>query len=189
MSESGTESLHRRIAALEAEVARLRGTPAGQREAELRLITDALPVLVAYLDRDYTYRFNNRHYETWFGRGVETLVGRHAREVIGPEIFVPRRSDLGRALSRQGRPRPWAGQGQTVLAIDDEPTVRMRVTEVPKNFGYAASEAAGLTMLGSDVRLDLLVTDIGLPGGMNGRQMADAGRIVRPGLTPLTSSS
>ena len=152
-------------------------------------------MLVAYLDRDDTDRFNNRHSETWFGRGVETRVGRHAREVIGPEIFVPRRFDLGRAPSRRGRPRsrPRAGQGQTVLAIDDEPTVWMRVTEVPEGLGFAASEAAdraaGLTMLGSDVRLDLRVMDIGLPGGMNGRQMADAGRIVRPGLTPLTSSS
>ncbi|WP_156394042.1 MULTISPECIES: hypothetical protein [unclassified Methylobacterium] len=52
MSDPGTEDLHRRIAALEAELARLRGAPAAQREAELRLITDALPVLVAYLDRD-----------------------------------------------------------------------------------------------------------------------------------------
>ena len=52
MSDPGTEDLHRRIAALESEVARLRGAPAARREPGLRLITDALPVLVAYLDRD-----------------------------------------------------------------------------------------------------------------------------------------
>jgi PAS domain S-box-containing protein len=99
LSDPGTEGLHRRIAALEAEVARLRGTPAGQREAELRLITDALPVLVAYLDRGYIVRFNNRDYETRFGRGVETLVGRHARAVLGAEMFAQSRPDMDRALA------------------------------------------------------------------------------------------
>ncbi|MCJ2054107.1 ATP-binding protein [Methylobacterium sp. J-070] len=81
---------------------------------------------------------------------------------------------------------PRAEQGQTVLIVDDEPTVRMLVTEVLEDLGYTAIEAAdgatGLKVLRSDVRIDLLVTDVGLPGGMNGRQMADAGRVVRPGL-------
>ncbi|MGU3362025.1 PAS domain-containing protein [Methylobacterium sp. M6A4_1b] len=99
MSIPETEGLHRRIAALEAEVARLRSAPAERGEAELHLITDALPVLVAYLDRDYTYRFNNRYYEIWFGRGVETLVGRHAREVLGDAVFAQRRPDMDRALA------------------------------------------------------------------------------------------
>ncbi len=40
-------------------------------------------------------------------------------------------------------------------------------------------------MLRSDVRIDLLITDVGLPGGMNGRQVADAGRALRPGLKVL----
>ena len=72
-----------------------------------------------------------------------------------------------------------------LVEITTSPLTSSAVTEVPKNFGYAASEAAGLTMLGSDVRLDLLVTDIGLPGGMNGRQMADAARVSRPDLKVL----
>ena len=84
---------------------------------------------------------------------------------------------------------PRAGQGETVLVVDDEPTVRMLVTEVLEELGYAAVEAAdgasGLRVLQSDVRIDLLVTDVGLPGGMNGRQMADAARISRPGLKVL----
>jgi CheY-like chemotaxis protein len=84
---------------------------------------------------------------------------------------------------------PRAEQGQTVLVVDDEPTVRMLVTEVLEDLGYTAIEAAdgaaGLKVLRSDVRIDLLVTDVGLPGGMNGRQMADAGRVVRPDLKVL----
>ncbi len=84
---------------------------------------------------------------------------------------------------------PCAGQGETVLVVDDEPTVRMLVTEVLEDLGYTAIEAAdgpaGLKVLRSDVRIDLLVTGVGLPGGMNGRQVADAGRAVRPELRVL----
>ncbi|MGF3024541.1 ATP-binding protein [Methylobacterium aquaticum] len=84
---------------------------------------------------------------------------------------------------------PRAEQGETVLVVDDEPTVRMLVAEVLEDLGYTAIEAAdgaaGLTVLQSDARIDLVVTDVGLPGGMNGRQMADAGRARRPGLKVL----
>jgi PAS domain S-box-containing protein len=81
------------------------------------------------------------------------------------------------------------GDGETVLIIDDEPTVRMLVAEVLSDLGYNALEAddgaSGLKVLNSDARIDLLVTDVGLPGGLNGRQVADAGRSVRPGLKVL----
>ena len=84
---------------------------------------------------------------------------------------------------------PRAKHGETVLVVDDEVTVRMLVTEVLADLGYAAVEAAdgasGLKVLQSDIRIDLLVTDVGLPGGMNGRQMADAACRIRPGLKVL----
>jgi CheY-like chemotaxis protein len=84
---------------------------------------------------------------------------------------------------------PRAEDGQTVLVVDDESTVRMLVTEVLDDLGYTAIEAgdgaAGLKLLQSDVRIDLLVTDVGLPGGMNGRQVADAARVIRPNLKVL----
>lgn len=80
-------------------------------------------------------------------------------------------------------------QGETVLVVDDEPTVRMLATDVLEERGYsvieAADGAAGLKVLQSDVRIDLLVTDVGLPGGLNGRQMADAARTIRPRLQVL----
>jgi len=67
--------------------------------------------------------------------------------------------------------------------------VRMLVIEVLEELGYAALEAAdgasGLKILQSNARIDLLVTDVGLPGGINGRQMADAARVTRPGLRVL----
>jgi CheY-like chemotaxis protein len=84
---------------------------------------------------------------------------------------------------------PRSEQGETVLVVDDEPTVRMLVNDILEDLGYtaieAADSAAGLKVLQSDVRIDLLVTDVGLPGGMNGRQMADAGRVTRPDLKVL----
>jgi CheY-like chemotaxis protein len=76
-----------------------------------------------------------------------------------------------------------------VLVVDDEPTVRMLVTDLLRELGYVIIEAAdgagGLEVLHSDARIDLLVTDVGLPGGMNGRQLADAARVQRPALKVL----
>jgi PAS domain S-box-containing protein len=82
-----------------------------------------------------------------------------------------------------------SGKVATVLIVDDEPTVRMLVIDILQHLGFAWIEAAdsatGLKVLQSDARIDLLVSDVGLPGGMNGRQMADAGRVGRPGLQVL----
>jgi PAS domain S-box-containing protein len=81
------------------------------------------------------------------------------------------------------------GAGETVLVIDDEPTVRMLIVEVLQEAGYTAIEAedgpSGLKILQTDARIDLLITDVGLPGGMNGRQVADAAREFRPDLKVL----
>ncbi|HEX2631949.1 MAG TPA: PAS domain S-box protein, partial [Bradyrhizobium sp.] len=82
-----------------------------------------------------------------------------------------------------------AGGGEVVLVIDDDPTIRMLVGEVLAESGYAVIEApdgpAGLKVLDSNARIDLLITDVGLPGGMNGRQVADAARVSRPNLKIL----
>jgi PAS domain S-box-containing protein len=81
------------------------------------------------------------------------------------------------------------GCGETILIVDDEPTVRMLITEVLAEAGYVPIEAidgvSGLKVLQSNVRIDLLISDVGLPGGINGRQMADTARLGRPGLPIL----
>lgn len=78
--------------------------------------------------------------------------------------------------------------GQTVLVIEDEPLVRMLVLDALDELGYNALEAndgpSGLRILQSPQRVDLLITDIGLPG-LNGRQVADAARVGRPELKVL----
>jgi PAS domain S-box-containing protein len=81
------------------------------------------------------------------------------------------------------------GFGETVLVVDDEVTVRMLVAEVLSESFYTVLEAgdgaSALKLLESDSRVDLMITDVGLPGGMNGRQVADAARVLRPGLKVL----
>jgi CheY-like chemotaxis protein len=100
-------------------------------------------------------------------------------------IYLPRHSGTAEEETELKKPRPVAraARGETVLIADDEPTVRMLITEVLEELGYSAIEvadsASGLQVLQSDVRIDLLITDVGLPGSMNGRQMAEAGRQCR----------
>ncbi|MGO4573245.1 PAS domain S-box protein [Microvirga sp. 2TAF3] len=83
---------------------------------------------------------------------------------------------------------PQSGSGEIVLVVEDEPVVRSLIVDVLKELGYHALEAAdgpaGLKVLRSKRRIDLLVTDVGLPG-MNGRQLADAAREHRPDLKVL----
>jgi PAS domain S-box-containing protein len=106
-------------------------------------------------------------------------------------LYLPRH--YGQAMDKPEEPSlaklPQATAGQTVLVVDDEPSVRMLINEVLNEVGYdvieAADGAAGLKILQSDMRVDLLITDVGLPGGMNGRQMADTARVARPGLKIL----
>ena len=106
-------------------------------------------------------------------------------------IYLPRHSEEASALEDYELPtNPNApGDGEVVLVIDDDPIIRMLVAEILSDSGYAVIEApdgpAGLKVLESNARIDLLITDVGLPGGMNGRQVADAARLGRPGLKVL----
>ena len=75
---------------------------------------------------------------------------------------------------------------RTVLVVDDEPTIRMLVCELLEEMGHVTLEAddgpTAVTLLDSNAAIDLLITDVGLPGGLNGRQVADAARVTRPDL-------
>lgn len=82
-----------------------------------------------------------------------------------------------------------ANGGDTVLLVDDEPLIRMVAVEALEELGYTVLEAGegatALKLLNADRPIDLLITDVGLPGGMNGRQLADAARVKRPDLKVL----
>jgi len=105
-------------------------------------------------------------------------------------IYLPRHDGAAEVAAEQsGGSSATGGSGQTVLVIDDEATIRHLVDEVLDELGYtvigAADGAAGIKVLQSDARIELLITDVGLPNGMNGRQVADAARAIRPGLKVL----
>jgi PAS domain S-box-containing protein len=70
-----------------------------QREAELRLVADALPALVSYIDADERYRFVNKAYQDWFGHDRATIEGRRVREVVGDEAYQAIAAHVARALS------------------------------------------------------------------------------------------
>jgi PAS domain S-box-containing protein len=119
------------------------------------------------------------HIDSMVGRGttVWLYLPRHLGDdeatLPSPDASAPRR----------------ATHGETVLVVDDEPTVRMLVNEILIDLGYSAIEAKdgveALEILRSNRRIDLLVTDIGLPGGIDGRQLGAAARSCRPGLRIL----
>ncbi|MFY9314382.1 MAG: PAS domain S-box protein [Burkholderiales bacterium] len=83
-------------------------------EAQLRLITDHVPAIISYLDRDLRYRFTNRRFEEAFGRAPGDVLGRHLREVVGEADYGPiedhfREALNGRAVSYQRTQRTAAG--------------------------------------------------------------------------------
>ena len=86
-------------------------------------------------------------------------------------------------------PPPRAEARGTILVVDDERSIRMLITEALADLGYASIEAgdgaAALKVLQSEASINLMITDVGLPNNLNGRQVADAGRALRPQLKVL----
>jgi CheY-like chemotaxis protein len=135
------------------------------------------------------------------GLGLSMIYG--FAEQSGGRVEV--RSSLGRGttmslyLPRDFQPEPFieapsairddGSLHRTILVVDDEETIRTLVVEVLQGLGHTViavdSAASALEVLRSTAHIDLLITDVGLPGGMNGRQVADIGRVVRVGLKVL----
>jgi PAS domain S-box-containing protein len=115
--------------------------------------------------------------ETMPGRGtsIRLCLPRHEGVPEADQTSSPNRDGI-------------AATGETVLVVEDEPVVRGVIIEMLHDQGYqtreAADGAAGLQILQLNKPVDLLLTDIGLPG-MNGRQLADQARELRPDLKVL----
>jgi PAS domain S-box-containing protein len=60
-------------------------------EHRLRLVTDNVPALISYVDKDERYKFNNAGYKEWFGVEAQAMAGKHMREVLGEENYRIRR--------------------------------------------------------------------------------------------------
>ncbi len=107
----------------------------------------------------------------------------HSKEGLGTTVTIYLPRHLGVASKpAEGDVLP-AGHSQAnavVLLVEDEPNVRMFLVNVLEEMGCtvlaAGDGASGLNILDSQTRIDLLVSDVGLPGGINGRQLADAAR-------------
>jgi PAS domain S-box-containing protein len=101
-------------------------------------------------------------------------------------IYLPRHlgGDAGEDDVADVAATPRSADHETILVVDDEPLVRMVAVEILEELGYHVLEAGdgptALKIINSGQPIDLLVTDVGLPGGMNGRQLADAVRAERP---------
>jgi PAS domain S-box-containing protein len=116
---------------------------------------------------------------------IESKLGRGT----SVRLYLPRHyGDSTAERASAVKPAEQAATGETVLVVEDEPVVRGVIVEMLEEQGYRTLEAvdgpSGLHILRNDERIDLLVTDVGLPG-MNGRQLADQARETRPGLKIL----
>ncbi|MFS8441140.1 response regulator [Xanthomonas campestris pv. raphani] len=102
-------------------------------------------------------------------------------------LLLPRGLTVGEALPPPPPNAP-RGRSQRILLVDDTDVVRMMVSEVLSDAGYHVIEAenadGALAQLRVDAQIDMVVSDVGLPG-MNGRDMADVARDLRPGLPIL----
>ncbi|KQS79523.1 diguanylate cyclase [Rhizobium sp. Leaf384] len=103
-------------------------------------------------------------------------------------IYLPRHT-AGSAVDEEAvdiGAMPRAKDNDTILVVDDEPLVRMVAVEILEELGYNVLEAddgpSAMRVMQANADIDLLVTDVGLPNGMNGRQLADAARVASPNL-------
>ena len=102
------EALQQRVAALENELRdkdRIAHQALRDSEAQLRLVIDSMPGLIAYVDRDFRYRFTNRRYNDWFLRPASDFDGKTIAEAMGEEGFRMIREHAERAL--RGKPSPF----------------------------------------------------------------------------------
>ncbi len=201
MPDGGRLTLETANKWLDERAARSRDLPCGQ-FISLCVTDTGTGMTPAVIERAFDPFFTTKPIGTGTGLGLSMVYG-FARQSGGQVriysevgkgttmcIYLPRHHGSAAAEEAyESEEAPRAEQGETVLVVDDEPTIRMLVTEVLEELGYTALEAGdgstGLKIVQSTARIDLLITDVGLPGGMNGRQLADGARVVRPDLKVL----
>jgi signal transduction histidine kinase/ActR/RegA family two-component response regulator len=107
------------------------------------------------------------------------------------KLYLPRRigADDAPDTAADRHESAVSGEGESVLVVEDHEDLRAYSAGAAREMGYRVFEAAdakaALAILDSDVPIDLLFTDVVLPGGMNGRQLADAAAKSRPDLKVL----
>jgi CheY-like chemotaxis protein len=108
-------------------------------------------------------------------------------------LYLPRLSGAGTAATAPAPvPVPHSRGGETILVVEDEADVRTFVVSQLRDLGYRVIEAAdgpqAQNILESDQPIDLLLTDVVMPGGITGRLLAEGARLARPNLRTLFTS-
>ncbi len=103
------------------------------------------------------------------------------------KLYLPRLlADRPDPVTKHDQPVIPTGHGETILVVEDEPAVREHSVASLRDLGYrvlAASDGhAALRILAREAEIEVLFTDVGLPGGMTGRQLVEAARLRRPDL-------
>ncbi|MGN6572745.1 MAG: response regulator [Pseudolabrys sp.] len=109
------------------------------------------------------------------------------------KLYLPRLlADAGADAEETTTPSAGGAGSETILVVEDDDDVRAYTTETLRELGYRVLEAghgeAGLKLLREHAEIALLFTDVGLPGGMNGRKLSEAAVAVRPDLKVLFTS-
>ena len=202
MPDGGNLTIQTGNEAIDGQAARDRDLPAGE-YVTLAVVDTGVGMTPDVAARAFDPFFTTKPIGLGTGLGLSMIYGfvrqsgGQARIITAPgagttvRLYLPRH--LGPAATAVAPPRvaetPRAGQGETVLVVDDEAALRMLMADALVEAGYdvagATNGAEALSVLRSAARLDLLITDVGLSGGMNGRQVADAARELRPGLPVL----
>jgi len=100
-------------------------TKLAAREAELRRVTDAVPMLISYVDRDHIYRFANAAYRDWFDIDPQSMVGQHVESMIGKQAYADRKASIDRGLSGE------TFSAETTMPRADGTVRRLEVRYVP----------------------------------------------------------
>jgi signal transduction histidine kinase/CheY-like chemotaxis protein len=114
------------------------------------------------------------------------------------KIYFPKVSLSPRGLQQIDRPKridqvPLAGESEAVLVVEDDEDVRNYTVSSLRELGYTVFEAidaaSALEIVEREARINLLFTDLGLPGTMDGRDLADRVRTIRPSLRILITTA
>jgi PAS domain S-box-containing protein len=107
-------------------------------------------------------------------------------------LYLPRKAAATDAVTPAAAEQTRMRGSETILVVEDDPDVRTFVTGQLRDLGYRVIEAAdgpeAQRILDSDEAIDLLFTDVVMPGGVTGRQLADAARARRPDLKAVFTS-
>jgi PAS domain S-box-containing protein len=200
MPSGGTLMIDTTNKALDAKEARQRDVSAGE-YVRLRVMDTGVGMPPSVKERAFDPFYTTKPIGKGTGLGLSMIYG-FVRQSDGSvtidselgkgttvEICLPRyRGDVLDAPVEESSGDQRAEANEVVLVVEDEPLVRLLIVETLNDLGYKALEtadsAAALRILQSSQRIDLLVSDIGLPG-LNGRQLADAARVKRPNLKVL----